>query len=377
MKIAVNTRLLLKDKLEGIGWFSYESLKRMCIAHPEHEFIFIFDRPYSEEFIFADNVTPVVVGPPARHPFLYILWFEISVAKVLRKHNVDVFLSTDGYLSLSTKVPSIAVLHDLNFEYYPKDMPLLALWYYKIFFPKFAHKAKRIITVSEYSKSDINKLYNIPKSNIDVAYNGVKEDYFPINESEKQAVRDKYTDGNNYFVFVGALHPRKNLVGLFKAFDLYKQNNSNSIKLIIVGSKQWWTKEIRNAYNAMQFKSDVVYTGHLSTENLNKIVASSIALTYVSYFEGFGIPIIEAFKAETAVITSNVTSMPEVAGDAAAIVDPFDHKDIAAAMHKVESQAEYRKSLIEKGRERAKLFTWDNTANVIWETILKVYSDKK
>ena len=116
MKIAVNTRLLLKDKLEGIGWFSYESLKRICIAHPEHEFVFIFDRPYSEEFIFADNVTPVVVGPPARHPFLYILWFEISVAKVLRKHNVDVFLSTDGYLSLSTKVPSIAVLHDLNLK---------------------------------------------------------------------------------------------------------------------------------------------------------------------------------------------------------------------------------------------------------------------
>jgi len=377
LRIAVNTRLLLKDKLEGIGWFSYESLKRMAIAHPEHEFIFIFDRPYSEEFIFAENVTPVVVGPPARHPFLYVLWFEISVARVLRKYNADVFLSTDGYLSLSTKVPSIAVLHDLNFEYYPKDLPLLDLWYYKYFFPKFARKAERIITVSEYSKQDIHRLYNIANNKIDVAYNGVKEDYFAIDDNAKKEVKQQYTDGENYFVFVGALHPRKNLVGLFKAFDYCKEQNNTKTKLVIVGSKQWWTKSIRNAYNSMANKADVVFTGHLTTDKLNKIVASSIAMTYVSYFEGFGIPIVEAFKAETAVITSNVTSMPEVAGDAAIIVDPFDYKDIAAAMQKVESQAEFRNKLIAKGKERAKLFSWDNTASVIWETITKVYSDKK
>ena len=376
MRIAVNTRLLLKDKLEGIGWFSYESLKRVAIAHPEHEFIFIFDRPYSEEFIFAENVTPVVVGPPARHPFLYILWFEISVTRVLRKYNADVFLSTDGYLSLSTKVPSIAVLHDLNFEYYPKDLPLIDLWYYKYFFPKFARKAERIITVSEYSKQDIHRLYNIDNSKIDVAYNGVKEDYFAIDDNAKKEVKQQYTDGENYFVFVGALHPRKNLVGLFKAFDYYKEQNNTKTKLVIVGSKQWWTKSIRNAYNSMANKSDVVFTGHLTTERLNKIVASSIAMTYVSYFEGFGIPIIEAFKAETAVITSNVTSMPEVAADAAIIVDPFDYKDIAAAMQKVESQPKFRNKLIIKGIERAKYFSWDNTANVIWAAITKVYSQK-
>ncbi len=373
MKIAVNTRLLLQGKLEGIGWFSYESLKRMTISHPEHEFIFIFDRPYSEEFIFADNVTPVVVCPQARHPFLYMLWFEISVTRVLKKHKADIFLSTDGYLSLSTKVPSIAVLHDLNFEYYPKDMPKLDLWYYKFFFPKFAKKAKRIITVSEYSKTDIHKLYGIDNSVIDVAYNGVKDAYFPINAEDKTEIKKKYTDGQDYFVFVGALHPRKNLVGLFNAFDYYKKKRgSSSTKLVIVGSKQWWTKSIRNAYENMDNKKDVVFTGHLSSEDLNMVVASAIAMTYVSYFEGFGIPIIEAFKAETAVITSNVTSMPEVAGDAALIVDPFDYKDIAAAMAKIESDTALRASLIAKGKERAKLFTWENTANKIWESIIKV-----
>ena len=372
LRIAVNTRLLLKGKLEGIGWFSYESLKRMCISHPEHEFIFIFDRPYDQSFIFSDNVTAVVIGPPARHPFLYLIWFEYSVTKVLKKYKADVFLSTDGYLSLSTDIPSIAVIHDLNFEHYPKDLPFLDLWYYKRYFPKFARKAERIITVSNYSKEDIHRLYNIPSTNIDVAYNGVNDVYRALTIKDQEIIRSEVSNNEKYFVFVGALHPRKNLIGLFKAFDYYKKNTNNNTKLVIVGSKQWWTKPIQNAYNNMEFKDDVIYTGHLSSERLNEVIASAIALVYVSYFEGFGIPIIEAFKTQTAVITSNVTSMPEVAGDAALIVDPFDYKDIASAMIKIDSDTELRKKLIAKGIERSKLFSWDNTANTIWETILKV-----
>ena len=123
MKIAVNTRLLLKGKLEGIGWFTYQTLRRMTEAHPEHEFIFIFDRKYDNEFIFSKNVMPVVVSPPARHPILWLIWFEWSVNRVLRKYKPDLFLSTDGHLSLSTKTPSVAVIHDINFHHRPGDLP--------------------------------------------------------------------------------------------------------------------------------------------------------------------------------------------------------------------------------------------------------------
>ncbi|RLD44328.1 MAG: glycosyltransferase family 1 protein, partial [Bacteroidetes bacterium] len=315
------------------------------------------------------NVTPVVVGPQARHPFLYFLWFELSIPRILRKYKADVFLSPDGYLSLKTNVPSISVIHDLNFEYYPKDMSFIDLLYYKKMFPLFAKKAKRIITVSEYSKSDINKLYGISNSKIDVAYNGINEVYSPISSKEKEVVRTEISNGNKYFVFVGALNPRKNLVGLFTAFDIYKQNTKSKTKLVIVGNKMRWTKTIQETYEQMKLKAEVVFLGHLSPERLNQVVASSIAMVYVSYFEGFGIPIIEAFKAETAVITSNVTSMPEVAADAAFIVDPFNYNEIAAAMHQLEEDESLRTSLIEKGKRRAKDFSWDNTAKVIWESI--------
>lgn len=161
MKIAVNTRLLLRGKLEGMGWFSFETLKRLTQNHPEHQFIFIFDRPYAQEFIFSDNITPVVAGPPARHPFLFYIWFDFQIPRLLKKYQADLFLSPDGYLSLRTDIPQLAVIHDISFIHRPDDLPWLKRRYYNWFFPRFARKAKRIATVSNYSKEDIVRSFQI------------------------------------------------------------------------------------------------------------------------------------------------------------------------------------------------------------------------
>ena len=369
MKIAVNTRLLLKNKLEGIGWFSYETLKRITTQHPEHEFIFIFDRKYDDSFIFSNNITPVVTGPQARHPVLFYLWFEFSIPRILKKTGADIFVSPDGYLSLSTDVPSLAVIHDLNFEYYPKDLPWAPRKHFRYYFPKYARKATRVATVSEYSKNDIAKRYGVDPDKIDVVYNGANPMFKPLNETEKTAVRKKHTNGSPYFVFVGALHPRKNLVNLFRAFDIFKKTDENGTKLLIVGEKQYWTDEIKATYEKMAFRDDVIFSGRLGLDELTKVVASALALTYVSYFEGFGIPIVEAFYAETPVITSNVTSMPEVAGDAALIIDPFSIESISDAMKQISTNESLRKSLIEKGKERAGLFSWQKSADRLWGAI--------
>ena len=374
MKIAVNTRLLLKDKLEGIGWVAYECLRRMVISHPEVEFHFIFDREPDPKFIFADNIKPVVLFPPARHPFLYIAFFEFAVARYLRKIKADLYLSPDGYLSLRSKVKQIAVFHDLNFEHFPQDFPKIHLWHYKKFFPKYAKKADKIITVSEFSKKDICECYGINPDKIEVAYNGANEIFSPVSEDIKKEIRDKYTEGNPYFMFVGSLHPRKNLARLFTSFDLFKKRNNNDIKLLIVGSKRWWTEPIKNAYEAMTHKDDVIFTGRLSAEDLHLVTASALASVYVSYFEGFGIPIVEAFKCDTPVITSNVTSMPEVANDAALLVDPFNEESIADAMEKILDE-EVRHDLIEKGRIRRQDFSWDKAAEMWWK-VLESQSNK-
>jgi len=374
LKIAVNTRLLLKDKLEGIGWVAYETLSRIVKAHPDDEFYFLFDRKPDPKFIFAENVKPVVLFPQARHPFLYIIYFEISVCRALRRIKPDVYLSTDAYLSLRSKTPQIAVFHDINFEHFPQDFPRLALWHYKKFFPKFAHKAKKIITVSEFSKQDIIDNYKVEPDKIDVVYNGANEGFKPLSEEEKIKIRNQYTAGYQYFMFVGSLHPRKNLARLFPAFDLFKERTGSDVKLLIVGEKRWWTEPIQKAYEAMKHKDDVVFVGHLQMAELHRVTAAALASVYVSYFEGFGIPIVEAYKCDVPVITSNVTSMPEVAGDAALLVDPFDIESIAGALELVMDD-NVRNSLIEKGRIRRNDFSWDKAAEQ-WYSVISTEVEK-
>ena len=369
MNIAVNTRLLIQNKLDGIGWFTYESLKRITSQHPEHHFFFIFDREYDPAFLFPDNITPVIQYPHARHPVLYYTWFEIALPKLLDRIKPDLFLSPDGFLSLKTPVRSLTVFHDLNFEHYPEDIPFWTRKYYRHYFPKYAAKAARIATVSTYSKEDIVKQYHVNPDKIDVVYDGWNEMYAPLSEVQKAKYREDLTGGAPYFIFIGTLHPRKNLVNLFKAFDLFKKSNPSDVKLLIVGAKKWWTRDIDFAYNRMNFSDDVIFTGRLNIEDLAGALGSALALTYVSYFEGFGIPIVEAFRCDVPVITSNVTSMPEVAGDAALYVDPFDPESIAEALYKAYQYESIRSDLVVRGRRRKELFSWQQTADRLWESI--------
>lgn len=354
-----------------MGWFAWHTLSRMTANHPETEFIFFFDRPWSDEFVFGKNVTPVALFPQARHPFLYYWWFEHSIPAALKKYKADVFYSPDGYLSLSTKVPQVGVIHDLNFEHYPDDLPFLTRLYYRYFFPRFAKKAARIITVSEYSKSDLVKCYHIAPDKIDVAFNGVNDLYKPVSIETQQLIRNKYTGGAAYFIFVGMLHQRKNIANLLRAFENYRHRPGANAKLLIVGHRKWWTNEMETVYTGMKYRDEVVFTGRQPIEELVLLVGSALAMTYVSYFEGFGVPIVEAMRCGVPVITSDVTSMPEVSGDAAILTDPFKPESIADAMNTIATNETLRKTLAAKGIERAKLFDWDKTSAIVWDKIIK------
>jgi glycosyltransferase involved in cell wall biosynthesis len=370
MKIAVNTRLLLKDRIDGIARFSYESLKRITTQHPEHRFYFLFDRPYDSSFLFSDNITPVVLFPQARHPLLFIWWFEMSVKRALNKIKPDVFLSPDGYLSLSSDVPSVPVIHDLNFKHFPEALPAHIAWYYNYFFPRFARKAARIATVSEFSRKDISESYGISPEKIDVVYNGASGIFQPVDPQKKNEVRKKYTSGCSYFIFVGSIHPRKNIATLLRAFDLFRESGKSPQKLVIAGQKMWWTKEIDSAYSLMKYKDDVLFTGSVSSEVLQDLLGSSEALVMPSLFEGFGIPLLEAFACQVPVITSYTSAMPEVSGDAALLVNPGSADSIKEAMLKITSQ-ETAGELIKLGIQRSRQFSWQKTADLLWGSLLK------
>lgn len=371
MKIAVNTRFLLPGRLEGIGWFTYHTLKILTEKYPDVKFTFLFDRKWDDKFIFGKNVTPVKLFPPARHPLLWYWYFEFSVHSYLLRNPHNIFLSTDGFLSLRHfKTPQVAVIHDINFEHHPEFLPPLVRRYYKYFFPKYARKACAIATVSEYSKCDISKMYTIPKNKIHVVHNGASEIFKRIDVSVKSSVQRSLTGGYPYFIFIGAFNPRKNIVGLFRSFDIFCEKYGTEHRLVVVGEKMHWTNEMKQVYSKMIFQNRVIFTGRKQGEELNKILASAEALWFVSHFEGFGIPVVEAFRAGVPVLTSTATSLPEVAQDAALYCNPTDYEHIADSMHAITTNSQLRNTMINKGLDRSKQFTWEYTAEKLWHAIL-------
>lgn len=369
MRIAVNTRMLVPHRLEGIGYFCLEAFSRITRMHPEHEFYFIFDRPFDSSFVSGDNTTGIHAGVPARHPLLWYLWYEHTLPRLFRKLKPDLFVSPDGYLSMHAKVPTLAVMHDINFEHYPKDLPFSTRTYYRYFFPKYAQAATRIATVSEFSRSDIAARYQVPVSKIDVVHNGVNEGFHPATASDATATRQRWTAGNPYFLFIGSIHRRKNIVHLLKAFDNFRKSNDTSMRLVFAGIRRWWTEDMERALNSMEYSSEVVFTGRLEEHEMHAITAAAFAVTYVSNFEGFGIPILEGMRSGVPVLTSNVTSMPEVAGDAALLVDPFDIAAISDGMTRLYRDAKLRQQLILAGLERSAAFSWDATARNLWDSM--------
>ena len=372
MKIAVNTRLLLPNKLDGIGWFTYETLKRITQQRPEVEFIFLFDRRYHPPYLFSENVQGVWAGPPSRHPFLWYIWFGNTLPRLINHLKPDLFLSPDGYLPHFTHVPCVPVIHDLNFEHYPKDLPFWYRHYYRHFFPKYARKATRIATVSEFSKKDISQRYGVDLSLIDVVYNGVSDNHRPLEASEKEAAQKKFAQGKPYLLFVGSLHPRKNIARLLRAFDRFKKSTGNEEwQLVLAGRKKWWDQEMESSFQNSPNKAHIHFVPGFDQKDASLLVGGAEIIVYPSTFEGFGVPPLEAMKSGVPVVVSNVTSIPEICGDAGFLVDPFSEDSIAQGLLEVKNNPAIRQELIDKGLIRSREFTWQRSADLLWGSVEK------
>lgn len=304
-------------------------------------------------------------------PHTPLIRIPLTLSAELRKHPVDV-LHVQFTAPPFCPCPVVVNIHDLSFEHLPQTFLRRSRTQLRLTVRHSARRADRILTLSEHTRSDVIKTYKIDPAKVIAIPLAAPAHFGPVTDDrELQRVRHNYGIDGDYVLSVGSIQPRKNLVRLIQAYAALRISYASNRypKLVIVGKRGWLYDETWRALEETGVKDSIVLTGYVPEPDLLALYSGALCFVYPSYFEGFGLPPLEAMKCGTPVVVGNATSLPEVVGDAGLKVDPFDVSAIAGAINELIKNSELRRKLSVKGLERAELFDWRNTAR----QTLKVY----
>lgn len=368
MVIAV--RFFTNSTSDENGNFIYETFSRISGLHIQHTFLFIFDKPYNS-LIFPANVIPIVIDLKGKSPMKSLIWYNIKIPAILKKHKADIFIS-GSFCSLITKIPQILIAPDISFTQHASIVKKQYLLFYKKFTPRFLKKAKSIIVFSAFQKDILIKQYKTGADKIEVIYPGVNENFKPIHIEDREKIKDKYGAGNEYFIYTGEIGSNKNLLNLLKAFSAFKKRQKSSMQLLIAGNPGREYEMFSESLRLFRFKGDVKILENLSLDEIVKVTTSAYAMAYPSLFDVLATQPLQAMKSGVPVITSSTGAMPEIVADAALYADAENFKDIAIKMMMLFKDENLRKVLIEKGILQVKKYDWNESAGLLWKSIEKI-----
>lgn len=372
MIIAVNTRLRKNEQPAGYEEFLFETLNQLTKNFPQHRFIFIADKAFTETRLFEKNVTPIVAGPETSTSLRLQYWFNFKIPLVLRKHKADVFVSMEGICSLRTKKPQCLLISDLDFLHQKNKNRKANSRLLKKYTISFLAKAKSIATVSDFTKSEIVSNYKINETDIDLIYPGINKLFTPIDWEEKEKVKERYADGKAYFLFSGDVNEQSNLINLLKAFSLFKKRQKSNMLLVIAGKADAAFKKELNTY---KLRNEIKLLENLSTDELAKIMAAAYAMVYPVLYTGFALPVLQAMKCEVPVIASTTGALPGIVENAAIFIDPENITDLAENMMLVFKDEAKAKEIVTAAKALLHRYQWEKTADLLMHSILKAFNN--
>ena len=358
MRIGIDAHML-GDHSGGNESYYTNILQNMIV--PEEDEIYLFVKKNIDSSAYSHKFKVVEFEEESAFKRNFI-----ELSKLCKKYQLDL-LHTQYFIPFHRPCPVVCTIHDICFEHYKDIFTKKEYIRQKLLIPYAAKHSKAIFTVSEHAKNDIISHYHIPAERVIVTYNAVNSGFRRLEDAVLDSVglRKKYNISNDYILSVGNLQPRKNLVRLIKAFRTLKETTDCNEQLVIVGKKAWMFDDILR--EAINNNADVIFTDYVSQEDLIRLYNDAKCFVYPSFFEGFGIPPLEAMACGTPVAVANATALPEVVGDAGIYFDPFSVDEIVEAMKSMINSKYKTELLSKKMQEQVKKFSWEKSAENIFD----------
>lgn len=369
MRIGIEAQRIFRKNKHGMDYVVLQEIKELQLLDTENEY-YIFVKPGEDRCIEESKKFHIIEVKCPSYP----LWEQVALPYAARKYNVDILHCTSNTAPIICNTPLVLTLHDIIFLE-PRDTNNKSFYqnlgwlYRRLVVPRILDKCKRIITVSNFELKNIIGKLSIPESRMAMIYNGYNTWFKPINDVE--SITSKYIDNTGYFFFLGNTDPKKNTERTLIAYSNYCKQSSVKRKLLVADLAPQYLEEFIVKNKLDNIRDQVVLTGYVVNSHLPYIYNGAFAFLYTSLRESFGIPLLEAMACGTPVITSNTSSMPEIGGKDAALVNPESSEEITQMMLLIENDNEYRERIKAIGLERVGHFSWKNTAS----NLLKLYKD--
>ena len=372
MRIGIEAQRVFRRNKHGMDYVVLQEIKELQkIDHKNEYFVFVapgVDRCLND----SENVHIIVIGES-----FYPVWEQITLPRTAKRYNLDILHCTSNTAPIFCKIPLVLTLHDIIFLE-PRDKNNKSLYqnlgwlYRRKVVPKILERCLRIITVSNFEKKNIIDKLNIPEKRLAMIYNGYNEWFKPFRDVAD--IYKSYIEKPGYFFFLGNTDPKKNTERTLIAYSKYLEISTIKRKLLMADLDHTYLNSIIERNHIENIREQIVMPGYIINKDLPYIYNSAFAFLYTSLRESFGIPLLEAMACGTPVITSNTSSMPEIGGDEAILVNPESPEEITEKMLRLENDEEYYNAQKEIGLKRAELFSWRKTAEQLlnlYETVYK------
>ena len=351
MKIAIDATIV-REENTGTGFYILNLLNGLLKIDAKNEYIIFIDESVARNMLKIKKHNFKIVNKVFKYKLTRILWQLIILPMVLKKKKVDI-LHSANYVTPLYKLgfKIIVTIHDLTFILFPEKYTITKRLFYRMMIPIFVKISDKIIAISNNTKNDILKIFKVPDKKVVVIYATCSENFNNIiDENKNLEVLSKYNIDKAYMLFVGMIEPRKNIISILNAFK--EMDTEINADLVIVGKKGWYFKEIEDFVTEskkLSLRNKVIFTGYVPENEMKSLFQNALFFIFPSFYEGFGLPPLQAMACGTPVITSNISSLPEVVGDAAIFIDPYKSEELKNAMLYLYKNFEKRKELIKKG----------------------------